>query len=66
MCPKKMEGIHSQASVSTGLAAELAGPGWSLVPDLEAPLAFFNLEAWVVRLLLVGRFPTPPLAIAAP
>jgi len=58
--------VLSQACASTGFVVVLEGFGCSLDSDLEAPFtAFFDLVAWVVRLLLAGRFPTPPLAVAA-
>jgi hypothetical protein len=59
--------VWSQACASTGFRGVLEGFGWSLDSDLEAPFdPFFDLVAWVVRLLLAGCFPTPPLGVAAP
>lgn len=58
--------VWFQACVSTGFTVVLEGFGWSLDSDLEAPFAaFFVLVACVVRIRLVGCFPTPPLAVAA-
>jgi len=58
--------VWSQACASTGFTVVLEGFDCSLDSDLEAPFtAFFDLVAWVVWLLLAGRFPTPPLAVAA-